>query len=576
MLSNRQRQVIKYLQNDSYTGKELAGFLQVSQRTVIRDIARINDFLSIAAVGYIESDPNYHLVIQDRQGLQSILSSVLTDENRVLVTLVTTANLTLDTLADTTWLSPAAVRRIIEALNLRYQGVLFIDLVVGQGIVVEFNNILPVDFLAGLASQNLAVAYELEKMSLHTNPILGLMDAEIVEYEDKVCKWITHRQANLQEMSAVACAPLCYRSKSNQLQASKASLMDVFAQKILLMNRITSYHDDIIFNMRKLMKNNSVPISDELLEAMYVHAVRCSLFPTYMTYELSSQMAELRLKHPFEFDFATDLTHYLYSLDKAFKVESDFLALYVIAALQQITDKGYSVLVLGGKKSITHLNRLMLEQALETAQIELVYDVEEAKELLSKNEYSLKICFSRSGLQQIEDWDLYCSGMLGANDIKKIERLTQFADYKRDFAKLLPEGAFITCEVDTDDTYLDVLDRGLCGLVDKGVITQIEADGLYERELQGERLHFANIAFPHGLTKTPSNTFRLFAIAPSKPIYDQSLQVNIMIGVLASTKQTDFNSIFSYLLEHTQKSGDLQFPEQGWSHSKIIDALVKD
>lgn len=69
-MTDRQKMIIRLLQKNDLTSEKMAEFLHVSSRTVMRDIAELNDSLQRDGIGIIES--NYHglgyqLIIHNEQ-----------------------------------------------------------------------------------------------------------------------------------------------------------------------------------------------------------------------------------------------------------------------------------------------------------------------------------------------------------------------------------------------------------------------------------------------------------------------------------------------------------------------------
>ena len=73
MLSKRQRQLLRTLDEGPRSGSELARALGVSRRTVIREVASVSAWLESMGAGSIASDPNYHLVVTSDEALASLL-----------------------------------------------------------------------------------------------------------------------------------------------------------------------------------------------------------------------------------------------------------------------------------------------------------------------------------------------------------------------------------------------------------------------------------------------------------------------------------------------------------------------
>ena len=123
MLSKRQRQLLRTLDEGPRSGSELARVLGVSRRTVIREVASVSAWLESMGAGSIASDPNYHLVVTSDEALASLLSQDLSDEARVLLCVLRTPGVAIAQVAEETYLSPRAVRAAMAEANDRLQGI---------------------------------------------------------------------------------------------------------------------------------------------------------------------------------------------------------------------------------------------------------------------------------------------------------------------------------------------------------------------------------------------------------------------------------------------------------------------
>lgn len=162
MLSKRQRQLLKTLDQGPRSGSELAQALGVSRRTVIREVASVSAWLESMGAGSIASDPNYHLVVTSGETLASILSQDLSDEVRVLLCVLRCPGMAIAQVAEETHLSARAVRAAMAEANERLQGIVSLEARVGYGIDARFEGMEPADLLAALALDNPGVLAELE------------------------------------------------------------------------------------------------------------------------------------------------------------------------------------------------------------------------------------------------------------------------------------------------------------------------------------------------------------------------------------------------------------------------------
>jgi hypothetical protein len=292
------------------------------------------------------------------------------------------------------------------------------------------------------------------------------------------------------------------------------------------------------------------PTRSDVCSLIFDHVVRCALFPTIMSGEMRSQMREMRLRHPFEFDFGDDLSSRLHERDERLLIEPDFLSLYVLASMEERPAPRVSILVLCHRRSMSTINQRFIEQSVENADVRVVCDEDDLRGALDEGSWDLLVRDedSRSRFGDAP-WDMAFRGVLDSDELRLIRKLALDRLYRKNVSAMLERDSFINLEVIGDGTcYLDALDRALGVLVESRKITADEASLVRERERAGERLNLGGIAFPHAITPVESATFRLFVIRPDAPVWDEGTQIDLIIVVLASQHQADKSSIFTYFL----------------------------
>lgn len=127
MISKRQRQLLRALDDGPRSGAELAEILGVSRRTVVREVASMSAWLESVGAGSISSDPNYHLMVTSEDAIASILSQDLTDEARVLMCVLSRPGISTAQISGETYLSVRSVRAAMDEINVRLRGVVALE-----------------------------------------------------------------------------------------------------------------------------------------------------------------------------------------------------------------------------------------------------------------------------------------------------------------------------------------------------------------------------------------------------------------------------------------------------------------
>lgn len=550
MLSSRGRQIIGLLREGPRSGAELACHLGISRRTVVRDVALLNDLLVSAGAGSIEAEPSYHLTVSSERALSGLLTGDLSDRDRVIVGILTTHAPTLSQLAADTYLSRRAVQRAISQINEDFADVVRVEAHVGHGVVAHFASASPVDFMAALAIENPGIISELERVS-DWEGMRRLLEVDIDEYLAKVMPYVTPRQARVQELCAIACAPSTSEEPGSWSVARAKSVRAFQAEKASLLFDLIRRRSEIVALVVRLLSEHGIKSTREDLSSLiFDHIIRCSLFPTLMPPEMRDQMREMRMKHPFEFDFGADLCECLRRFNPHLLMEADFLALYVLASTEGHDAEPVRIVLLCRRRSVAAINKYLIEQASDAAEIHVVGSEDEAFAALAEDPgFDLVVADEVPGDGSCPEGalrrDLVYQGILTSNEVEQVKKLIRRIGYQKGIANLLPRSSFV--RVGGSRPYLEALEDGLAKLVVAGALGEHEARLVVERECQGARLQFGGVAFPHAITPEPSRTFRLLAICPDDEVEDEGEHLGFILVVLASQRQVDKSSIFSYL-----------------------------
>lgn len=575
MLSDRERNLVHILRERPSSGSELAGELGVSRRTVVRDVARATAFLEQVGAGRIVSGQNYQLEIESTEKLDTLLRDVVSDEDRVLLLLLTTPRPSVSQLSEDAFASSAMMRRIISSLNKEYGRILRIETRTGQGISVEFSRSTPADLLAALVVSNPSLEAELELLSNRASMSLQLCSSQIMSYVQDVSPSITERQAHVQALAAAACS----KGQDDNLEPVRAAtkaLEGFLQEKRDLHYWLFSHRQTVVGLIEDLLLQYGIRSSrSDLSSIIFDHVVRCAMFPTLVSGEMRDQMRELRAEHPFEFDFGHDLSAKLFEGNTGIYVEPDFLALYVVSSVGGALNENVTLLMLGTRQSISLINRSLIEQAIGNVVVRLSYDLADAEHTYQEQGFDITVRDDSIDVEGgVIPWNLVSRGVLSEGELSTLKELALKVSYRKGMRDLLPEDNFVRLDIETDD-YWGTLDCALSELVGRGCMSEHERWLITHREMQGERLEFGGVAFPHSTTITPSDSFRLFAILPRGVVYDGPEAIRLIIMVLASKSQTDKSSIFTYFYSLFGPSSKMGLPIDIDGYDQVIAVLSR-
>lgn len=576
MISKRQRQLLRALDDGPRSGAELAEILGVSRRTVVREVASVSAWLESVGVGTISSDPNYHLVVTSEDAIASILSRDLTDEVRVLMCVLSRPGISTVQISEETYLSIRSVRAAMGEINVWLRGVVALEARVGYGIDVDFSGMGPADLLAALAIDNAGIAAELEH-SCGWDSLMRLIGERGEEYRLLMEPYLSQRQLRMQTLAAVWCSAWLVPDAPGGADAGARAVTEFQQRKKDLLYRLVTRRAAILARIGEVLASHGIKSTrEDLGNLIFDHVLRCALFPTLMSADIQKQMRGIRMEHPFEFDFGADLSECLRAFDERLFVEPDFLSLYVLASLEHFTRRPVSLLLVCGRPSVATINKSLIERGVDGVEVELVDSEPLARRALEDGSFDLVVgdAAVARNFKAAREWDLSFSGVLSAYEVDRIRQMALRVLYERDVASLLPRASYLELHVGAGD-YLDELSRALDGLVAAHAISADEAVLIMDREYQGDRLQLGHVAFPHTITPVAASTFRLLAIMPDAPLRDGDERIDLVVVTLASQRLADKSSMFNYLFSvlHDAERARVRLPR---TYEETVAFLGRD
>lgn len=102
-LTKREQVLVSMLRIRPRTGAELADILAISRRTVVREVASVNAKLEAERAGHIESGQRYRLEVGSEDCLRALLSDELSDEQAILLHVLTAPDQSFTSLSQATY-----------------------------------------------------------------------------------------------------------------------------------------------------------------------------------------------------------------------------------------------------------------------------------------------------------------------------------------------------------------------------------------------------------------------------------------------------------------------------------------
>lgn len=570
-LNGREKQLIQLLQEAPATGQQLAAALGVSRRTVLRDVARLNTLLESCGAGQIESGLNYRLRIDSPRALDTLVQHAYDEATEVLLALLTMPSTTVGELAEYTALPLVTVRQSIDKLNMRFRDILHITSRAGHGLNLIFYKLGPVDLLTALCAQNNALKNDIELLANAGLTALGSLVPEVEEYRAKLKPWLSTAQVNMQVNAAIATAGFVHKTATST-NTYRSALRAFIDKKMQTYTWLSDKRYELMGLATDMLNQHGVQgVSANLPHLIFAHVARASLFPTIMDDEFCTQIEELRMAHPFEFDFARIYCSRIELMYPGLLLEPELCALYVIGSSARDYTAPTTILLVSARKSLEAINCALLEQAMSDTTIVVVDDLAAAAAKYRTQNFDLLIRDEACNGPGADDlpWDLLTHGILRDKDIAQLQRSVLYTSYKRSLASMLPKENYVALQT-KGLSYEATLTKGLDMLVSCGRMSKEEATATLARELQADRLEFNGVAVPHCVTKTPSHSFRLFAICPTTAVPTPQEAIKLILIVFASKHQDDKNTIFSYLYSTLSSQASI---EPNMSYQQLMGLL---
>jgi mannitol/fructose-specific phosphotransferase system IIA component (Ntr-type)/predicted DNA-binding protein YlxM (UPF0122 family) len=550
-LNERERRIIELLKKGDLSGEQLAAELNVSRRTIIRDIGNVNAFLKQFHVGKVVSGNNYHLEIDSSENLALTLKQAITDENRVLLTILSNPVLSISELAERVFLSKLSLRHVLKEMAGEYKNIFTIQAKPGVGIQLQFTGISPIDFFAELIFENPNFKNQLTTVSRWLAINRPLLTNAAHVYYRTVTPYITMQQVKIQAFATIACAPFVQQSRLGKIEKSKLVryVKHFFAEKIRAYQQIIDKRELFLEIIDQILGKHKINAAEgNLDEAIFGHVVRTVMFSTLISRETQRQLSLLKAKNPFAFDFGYDLSNKLSAMIPNLAPEPDYLSLYALSAIGRSNSHQVKILMLADRQSLGAINELIIKQEIKNVSIMLVFALSTALRRLNQAKYDLILANTEfpDTLKHKFPLDMTFPGILNDEQLEELEALTKTRYFKKLLPEILtPQNTVILNEKSHD--FFHALKVGLRLLESRAVVSSSEGQMVLDRENEGNQLVVNNVSIPHITVPKPNSNYRLFAIIPHDDVKLKDTHIKLMVVVLVSEAQRDKSGIFGYL-----------------------------
>ena len=584
MLNSRELRIILLLQEHDLSGEELATLLATSRRTIVRDIAQINTLLADEKIGSVESIKKYHLLVLNTANFNQLLTRVNNESDLVLLHLLIHPNISMAELAEKTFLSRQNILNNIEKLNRRFQNVLKISSKPRIGISLKIRHISKIDVLAALILDNQQlVTKQLKQWQL--DPEIET-PARIIRRQlpEQLFEYLTAGQLHAQILACYLIAQqavtvtnpaLLNEFVQHEINDSVASVLtNFFEAKLKLLTDLTMAKVQTAIQVTKTrytldaLDNN---FTGEILN----HLRRSSMFSTFVPESLLEQIRYLKIQNPFAFDFAFDLTRKLQSTFKSSQIEDEYIALYVLRAIETPAAHNVRTLMYATRQSVANINKMIITEQVPNLDIEMVFSREQLETRLAYIDFDLVIGngLNPNDLRLPAQFDSTFNGIISQDELDQLKNLGSESYIQENLLKFFPKSHFVRLK-GVHHSAKRVLRDGLAKFSDLGLLTDEQATALINREEAGNQLVLNHISIPHASTELV-DAYELFAISFDGEVKIAGKPIYLMIMVLANQGRKDNGQVFGYIYAKIRHLSAVQL-QQLTDHEKLVDQLKQN
>lgn len=566
MLNSRELRIILLLQEHDLSGEDLATMLETSRRTVVRDIARINSLLREERIGSIESIKKYHLLVLNSANLNQLLAQSNHESNVVLLNLLVFPNITMGELTERTFMSRQNVMNCIEKINRRYKKILTIALRPRVGITVTVNHISKIDIAAALILDDRQLIAEGFK-TITQSKIINIIPTIKRYLPGNVFDYLTDSQLHAQIIACILVSN--ERAEANKSRLYNAllevgmshlqamTLTTFFDTKSQLLDRITIRQVQLAVMATKSHYTLAM-LNYLFVKEIFRHLCRSAMFPTIAPASLSEQISYLKVKNPFAFDFAFDLSKKLQQSFENVQIDDEYVALYVLHAIESPTARNVRTLMYATQQSVANINKMIITQQISNLDIEMVFSKEQLETQLNYVDYNLVIGngVHPNDLQLPINFDSTFNGVISPDELDHLKNLSNESYIQKNITSFLQANHFYHVS-GKHQNVSQVLKAGLVNFSDRGLLTSEQSVSLVAREEAGNQLVLNHVSLPHASAKL-SETYKIFAITFDGVLEIDNTPIYVILIVLANEKQTDSGQIFGYLYTKLKQLNDTQ------------------
>lgn len=544
MLNERQLSLLEKLENQSLTMVALSRGLNVSSRTVLRDIDYLNYTLSGTA-RITTTASGYQLDIFDRTSYFVQLQRHDNDD-RMLFQLLTNPYTTRLQLAEALNLPEKIVNDKLARLKLRYERWFAITSKPNSGHFVDEPRRKKLIILANLIKKD---------------PQLAHAELAFIELQNQ----LTDKTENPEFVASLLLAVYALRNQETEpgdgnadafravydaagLYLSESSLKEADALANTLQESAQSINEATISELvNKLWQEHGLGEYDQqLVNDLTAHIARCAACPVWLQESRQGSMNNLKAAWPIAFDLSISLINQIKQHLNVEIYDSDLIGLYFACALERNQGEHHTIVLLASQNAIATINQMAIERELLNCRVAIARTAAELYAICEEIAPVLVINNSHFLLETLSAETLTIKNIITPAAINLIKERVEYALIKQNLPSFIPPEFSFLHPNQPGENWLMVIGEVCAELVNRGLLGEEEAQRVYLRETEGENLVVNHLAIPHCWGESGDH-FRGYFVQLAHPVIINSETVWHVLLACTSTAARKELKIFSYL-----------------------------
>lgn len=571
MITDRQRKIIHLLQKSDLTSEKIAEYLDVSTRTVMRDIAELNDSFQTNNLAIIEANyqgQGYHLVIYDNHKFHKHIELKPDVPLNILLALTHQPEVLLIDLQEKFYLSKTVVVKILTQLKANYATFVDINAKPSKGyqlissystrlfltanILLEDKATLFSSFALNSATyQQLIALVDLPKLTHHLSfltpsqfVLLALAATHVFpdSMNENGMKSITDPTENTTELRHFLLHYFAQLSAITKIKVEPKQL-DAFIHHLQTiqhqLHTLSIENINSAFNQTSMIFHMQFKSPSSLIVKIFNHLERCIAFPSLLNN--FDDINQLILVNPMIYNFSHYFLNALNKIQDFTILDDSYTFLYFLCAHSAYQTQ-YPIHLISSRWSIANINKKLIEDKIPNANV-ICYVGDTGWENNLAQQYV--IWNKEDAIPESLHIDMTINAIIEPQALTLLKTHLEELSVKFGIKQRFRQNEILTV-ANKNNTWLETIHQCCHMLQERNWIELQDARQIVLRENQGHSLIINNTAIPHA-TSVYVEQFALFYFQLDNTQTIDGQVVNHVLLVLVNPDHKENSNIFSYL-----------------------------